>query len=444
VIGLAGAATMTLIAGLMVAPQASAQQTGSPLLADAPKPPAQGSTEQGSTAQGSTAQGSTAQGLAARTPTRRTPAQVAAAQPAANVAANVAANCAASRTPRVMHCLSMRRTDVKTALAVVPNVTPAGLGPSQLTSAYKLPAGGSGATVAIVDARDNPNAEADLAVYRTQFGLPPCTTANGCFTKVNQNGAASPLPASDVGWAGEIALDLDMVSAVCPNCRILLVEANAPTAADLYTAVDYAAAHAKYVSNSWGGSEYSAQTTDDVHFNHPGVAITVSSGDSGTGADYPSSSRFVTSVGGTSLRTSSNVRGWTESAWSGAGSGCSAFDAKAVWQTPTTNCARRASADVSAVADPATGVAVYVTFGSGGWNVFGGTSAAAPIIASVYALAGTPGASDYPASYPYGHAANLFDVTAGTNGACGVPICTSGTGWDGPTGLGTPNGAAAF
>ncbi|MDT4989889.1 MAG: hypothetical protein QOI74_3983, partial [Micromonosporaceae bacterium] len=360
VIGLAGAAAVTLIAGgLMVAPAASAQQTD--------------------------------------------PAQTSAANVTANVAGNVAANCAAPGTPRVMRCLSLRRTDVKTALAVVPNATPAGLGPAQLTSAYKLPAGGSGATVAIVDAMDNPNAEADLAVYRTQFGLPACTTANGCFTKVNENGAAAPLPAADAGWAGEIALDVDMVSAVCPNCKILLVEANAPTTTDLYTAVDYAAAHAKYVSNSWGGPEYSGQTTDDVHFNHPGVAITVSSGDNGTGSEYPSSSRFVTSVGGTSLRTATNARGWTESAWNGAGSGCSAFDAKAIWQTPATTCTRRASSDVSAVADPATGVAVYLTFGSGGWNVFGGTSASAPIVASIYALAGTPGASDFPASYPYSH-----------------------------------------
>ena len=198
------------------------------------------------------------------------------------------------------------------------------------------------------------------------------------------------------------------------------------------------------MSNSWGGNEYSGQTTDDSHFNHPGVAITVSSGDSGNGAEYPATSRYVTAVGGTSLRTASNSRGWTETAWSGAGSGCSSFDAKPTWQTVTTNCTRRAEADVSAVADPNTGVAVYQTYGASGWSVYGGTSAASPIIASVYALAGTPGASDYPASYPYAHPGNLFDVTSGSNGSCGSPQCTAGTGWDGPTGLGTPNGTAAF
>jgi hypothetical protein len=144
------------------------------------------------------------------------------------------------------------------------------------------------------------------------------------------------------------------------------------------------------------------------------------------------------------LSTACTGRGWTETAWKGAGSGCSAYDTKPSWQTVSTNCARRAEADVSAVADPATGVAVYQTYGGNGWAVYGGTSASAPIIASVYALAGTPGASDRPGSYPYAHAGNLFDVTSGSNGSCGAPICNAGTGWDGPTGLGTPNGVAAF
>jgi subtilase family serine protease len=344
-----------------------------------------------------------------------------------------------------MHCMSLRRTDVKGHFAVTPDATPSGLGPTDLQNAYKLTAGGSGATVAIVDAYDDPNAESDLGVYRTQFGLPACTTANGCFRKANQNGAASPLPTPDAGWAGEIALDLDMVSAACPSCHILLVEANSANDADLYTAVDRAVTMgARYVSNSWGGPESSTQTTDDAHFNHPGVAITVSSGDNGTGAEYPSSSRYVTSVGGTSLSRSTNSRGWTESAWSGAGSGCSAYDAKPSWQTVATSCTRRAASDVSAVADPNTGVAVYVSYQSTGWNVYGGTSASSPLVASVYALAGTPGAGDYPASYPYSHAGNLFDVTSGNNGSCGAPVCNAGTGWDGPTGLGTPNGTAAF
>jgi hypothetical protein len=360
-------------------------------------------------------------------------------------AANVARSCAQSTKAHVMNCFALRRTDLAGPFALSPNATPSGYGPSNLQSAYKLStSGGSGATVAIVDAYNDPNAESDLATYRSQYGLPACTTANGCFSKVNQTGATSPLPSNDSGWAGEISLDVDMVSAICPNCHILLVEANSANDSDLYAAEDYAAAHAKYVSNSWGGNEYSTQTTDDAHFNHPGVAITVSSGDDGNGAEYPATSRYVTAVGGTSLSTSSNSRGWTESAWSGAGSGCSSYDAKPSWQNVTTNCTRRAEADVSAVADPNTGVAVYQTYGASGWSVYGGTSASAPIIASVYALAGTPGASDYPASYPYAHPGNLFDVTSGSNGSCGSPQCTAGTGWDGPTGLGTPNGTAAF
>ena len=202
---------------------------------------------------------------------------------------------------------------------------------------------------------------------------------------------------------------------------------------------------AKYVSNSWGGGEYTGQTTDDSHFNHPGVAITVSTGDNGNGAAYPATSR-VRHRGRRHLaeHRRRNSRGWTETAWTGAGSGCSAFETKPTWQTVTTSCTRRAEADVSAVADPNTGVAVYQTYGGTGWAVYGGTSASAPIIASVYALAGTPGAGDYPASYPYSHTGNLFDVTSGNNGTCGAPMCTAGTGWDGPTGLGTPNGTAAF
>ena len=369
------------------------------------------------------------------------------ASPAQAAAVSVSHSCATVSTPGVMHCFALRRTDLKTIRAAAPDATPSGLGPSDLASSYKLGSGGTGATVAIVDAFDDPNAESDLAAYRSQYGLPACTTANGCFKKVNGNGASSPLPTGDTGWAGEISLDLDMVSAVCPSCHILLAEASSASDAALFGAINSAVSlGAKYVSNSWGGSESSGQTSSDTQYlNHPGVAITVSSGDDGNGAEYPATSRYVTAVGGTSLKKSTGTtRGWTETAWSGAGSGCSAYDTKPTWQTVTTGCTRRAEADVAAVADPATGVAVYQTYGASGWSVYGGTSAAAPIIASVYALAGTPGSSDYPASYPYAAAGSLFDVTSGSNGSCGAPQCTAGTGWDGPTGLGTPNGTAAF
>jgi subtilase family serine protease len=367
----------------------------------------------------------------------------ASAAPAAASATNYTHSCASPKAHE-MSCFALRRTDIAESLAVSPNAAPSGYGPSDLKSAYKLPAGTTTATVAIVDAYDDPNAASDLSAYRSQYGLPACTTANGCFSKVSQTGSTTSLPTADSGWAGEISLDVDMVSAVCPTCHILLVEANSNSNANLYAAEDYAVAHAKFVSNSWGGGESSGETSTDSHFNHPGVAITVSSGDDGNGAEYPATSRYVIAVGGTSLRTSTSTRGWTETAWNGAGSGCSAYETKPTFQTVTTGCTRRAESDVSAVADPNTGLAVYQTYGGSGWEVYGGTSASAPQIAAVYALAGTPGASDTPASYPYAHPANLFDVTSGNNGSCGSPMCTSGAGWDGPTGLGTPNGTAAF
>ncbi|MER5403221.1 putative Ig domain-containing protein [Streptomyces sp. NPDC002769] len=359
-------------------------------------------------------------------------------------------------TPGHAACFAQRRTDIKQKLAaaVSPDAAAAvsGLSPANLHSAYNLPStGGSGLTVAVVDAYNDPNAESDLATYRSQFGLSACTKANGCFKQVSQTGSTTSLPTNDSGWAGEEALDIDMVSAVCPNCNIILVEATSPTDANLGTAENEAVAlGAKFVSNSWGGGESSSQTGEDTsYFKHPGVAITVSSGDEAYGAEYPATSQYVTAVGGTALSTSSGSRGWTESVWKtssteGTGSGCSAYDAKPSWQTDT-GCSRRMESDVSAVADPATGVAVYDTYGGSGWAVYGGTSASAPIIAGVYALAGTPGSADYPAKYPYSHTSSLYDVTSGNNGSCSPSyFCTATAGYDGPTGWGTPNGTAAF
>ncbi|WP_328912861.1 MULTISPECIES: S53 family peptidase [unclassified Streptomyces] len=361
-------------------------------------------------------------------------------------------SCAVSAKAGVMACKALKVTGGLNSLAVStgsvkPAATPSGYGPADLRSAYALPAtGGSGATVAIVDAYDDPNAEADLATYRSTYGLAACTTANGCFRKVGQSGTSS-LPKADAGWAEEISLDLDMVSAVCPSCHILLVEATSSSMANLGTAVNTAVSlGAKYVSNSYGGSESSSDTSyDSSYFNHPGVAITVSAGDSGYGAEYPAASKYVTAVGGTSLKKNSTARGWTDTVWNGTGSGCSRYDAKPTWQKDT-GCAKRTIADVSAVADPATGVAVYDTYGGDkGWEVFGGTSASSPIIASVYALAGTPSSSSTPASFPYAHTGSLNDVVSGSNGSCsGSYLCTGATGYDGPTGLGTPNGVTAF
>ncbi|GLV55582.1 peptidase S8 [Dictyobacter sp. S3.2.2.5] len=328
---------------------------------------------------------------------------------------------------------------------VTPHATPSGLNPADLQSAYKLPSStaGSGQTVAIVDAYDDPNAESDLAVYRSQFGLPACTTANGCFRKVDQNGGTK-YPRGNASWGQEISLDLDMVSAICPNCHILLVEGSSTSFASLGTSVNTAVKlGANTVSNSYGGNESSGETSYASYYNHPGHVITASSGDNGYGVESPAAYNTVVSVGGTSLTRSSTSRGWSETAWNGAGSGCSAYISKPSWQTDS-GCSRRTVADVSAIADPNTGVSVYDTYGSSGWLVFGGTSVASPIIASVYALAGNASSVNAAQSL-YTHTGSLFDVTSGSNGSCGGSyLCTSRSGYDGPTGLGTPNGTAAF
>jgi hypothetical protein len=343
---------------------------------------------------------------------------------------------------------------------------PSGYGPSDLRSAYNLPAtGGSGETVAIVDAYDNPQAEADLAIYRQQFGLSACTTANGCFRKVAQDGSTH-YPVSNAQWSLETDLDLDMVSATCPDCHILLVEATDDSIQNLGTAVDEAVKlGAKYVSNSYAGPEDPQETSwDSAYYDHPGVAITAATGDAGYAnevsispgtlppgdVNYPAASPYVTAVGGTTLTPdSSSARGWDESAWSDSGSGCSSYETKPAWQTDT-GCRMRTEADVAAVADPNTGVAVYTTSSAVptvGWNVIGGTSAATPIIASVYALAGTPLPGTTPASYPYADPAALNDITTGNNfyDSCSIAyLCNAGPGYNGPTGLGTPDGVAAF
>jgi subtilase family serine protease len=350
---------------------------------------------------------------------------------------------ACENMPGEAHCNAQVLTDNG---QVVSNITPSGFGPADLRSAYNLPSttAGSGQTVAIVDAYDDPYAESNMNTYRAQFGIPACTSASGCFRKVNQNGGAS-MPHGNTGWAEEISLDLDMVSAICPNCHILLVEASSSSMANLGKAVNTAAAlGANVISNSWGGNASSSDASfDAAYFTHPGVAITASSGDSGYGAEYPAASRLVTAVGGTSLSRASNARGWSETTWNGAGSGCSTSDSKPSWQTDA-GCSGRTIADVSAIADPYTGVAVYDTYRTKGWMVFGGTSVAAPIIAATYALAGNAGSLN-AASFAYSHASSLNDVTSGSNGSCGGSyLCTAGAGYDGPTGLGTPNGTGAF
>jgi subtilase family serine protease len=251
-----------------------------------------------------------------------------------------------------------------------------------------------------------------------------------------------------VSWAQETSLDLDMVSAACPTCRLLLVEADSDQISDLAAAANTAAAQgAEAVGNSYGLSEFRGETGLEPNYAHPGVTMTASTGDKGYGVRYPAASAHVTSVGGTTLTRDGSPRGWSETAWPGGGSGCSAYIPKPPWQSDP--CPRRMVADVSAVADPSTGANVYDSFGSTGganWYVFGGTSLAAAFVAGVYGLAGH-GATDAAAN-AYAHREALFDVVSGSNGRCGNRRkryrCNAVPGYDGPTGLGTPNGITAF
>ena len=365
----------------------------------------------------------------------------------ANAAPSHVRDACGPAAPGFARCFAEFRTDVGTR-ALAANALPQGYGPSDLRAAYALPAtGGGNQTVAIVDAGDDPQAEADLGVYRSTNGLPACTTANGCFTKVNEQGKASPLPA-DQGWADEISLDVDMVSAACPACHILLVEGDSASFDDLGASENTAVAlGANEVSNSYGGTESGISANYAADYTHPGVAIVASSGDEGYGVpNTPAVYQSVISAGGTSLSKASNARGWTESAWAGSSSGCSAWFSKPSWQSDP-NCPGRMVADVAADADPNTGPAVYDSYDGPGWMIGGGTSAASPFIAAVIGLAGNPG--QYPdASYFYAHTSGLNDVVGGNNSGaadCGGDYqCNAVAGYDGPTGLGTPNGISAF
>jgi PKD domain/Subtilase family len=401
-----------------------------------------------------------------------------------------------------------------------------GLTPGELASAYDYdPAGGSGQTVAVVDAYDDPKIEEDLAVFDSHYGLGECTKADGCFRKVNQEGSESPaaLPAQDeTGWSQEIALDVEMVRAVCRGCKILLVEANGADDADLATAVNEAVAlGATEVSNSYGGPEQGMNSEQQAAYNHPGVVITAAGGDYGYDdwnyllledippgmPNAPASLPSVVSVGGTSLHLSESGTRTRETVWNddgfydenelGAGyvttSGCSTLFVAEPWQQgangfSATGCGdKRLSVDVSADGDPLSGFDVYDNFDYcqpateceeevkkaieryAGWETFGGTSLGTPMIASLYALAGGANGVKYPALTLYGHlgqASSLYDVTEGGDGLCdgksalscgepnselgfvfdceGTSACDARPGYDGPSGVGTPNGLAAF
>jgi hypothetical protein len=369
----------------------------------------------------------------------------------------------------------LRRVPVRAAMATavmiagtlglaVPGASPAlassppagSLSAQNLQRAYGLPSAtqGSGQTVAVVAAYDDPDAETDLAAYRSAEGLSAC--GSGCFTKVNQKGqtAAADLPAAGVAEA--TSQSLDAVSAVCPNCKILLVEANSTAMSDLGTAVNEAVTlGAKFVDFGYGEAEALVNTSesadDAAYFNHPGVVITAPSGDKGYGVDYPAASPDVIAVGGTVLTPDSSVaRGWDEAMWPDSGSGCSAYELQPAWQTSAgllSVCSGRVLNDISAVAS---NVAYYDTPDETGWADGSGTEISAAVVAAAFALAGTPATDAYPAQYLYSNAQGLYDMTTGyqgvtTNGTCSETAeCTVGAGYDGPTGLGTPDGVSAM
>jgi hypothetical protein len=353
---------------------------------------------------------------------------------------------------------------------------PGYLTPESLHAAYSLPAetaASSLQTIAVVDAFDDPTAEADLGVYDREFGLPECTTANGCFRKINQEGKSSPLPRKNGGWASEISIDVQMAHAICQGCRVLLVEANGEEFADLGAAVNAAVnAGATEISNSYGGPEQPKQASlfseySSRYYEHPGVAVTASSGDcgylnetcpyEGLYAEFPADSPDVVAVGGTTLTDSEGT--WTSTVWEEGGSGCSVIFTAPLWQSDVadfsaTGCGEgRSVSDVAAIADPNSGVDVYDSTPESdyptGWGVWGGTSVSSPIIAAEFALAGGSHAVAYPAATLYSHLGEgdaLYDVVSGSNGSCaaGDVGCRAAVGYDGPSGVGSPIGLAAF
>ena len=344
------------------------------------------------------------------------------------------------------------------------------MGPAQFHTAYSLPCTPGGVvssqcavpssfgpqTVAIVDAYHYPTVENDLTVYSNQFGIPTCTKANGCLSVVNQNGGTTLPTTVNAGWALETAMDVQVAHAICQTCKIVLIEASSANFSDLGTAVNTAAAMSvTAISNSYGAAEFSGETTYDSYYNHSGIAVTVSSGDNGYGNEYPASSKNVVAVGGTTLQLLSDNTYSSESVWNGSGSGCSAFENALSFQTSLSNwsltgCStKRAVADVSADADPNSGAGVYTTTaynGQTGWFQVGGTSLSSPLIAGVYALAGGVSAGTLASSILYQNysLSSFHDVTTGSNGSCSTIMCKGVAGFDGPTGLGTPNGITGF
>jgi subtilase family serine protease len=347
-------------------------------------------------------------------------------------------------------------TNIELASTNLGPTTPAaavpGLHPADLQAAYALPSAtaGTNQTIGIVIVNNDPNLESDLAVYRSTFGLPACASATGCLRVI----PAELFTQADVNWSHELSTDVDMASAACPKCRLLVVEAKSSQQSDLAFAVSIAVLNgATVVSNSYVIPEAFGES--NLTWSHPGVPIVAAAGDAGYSTpNWPAASSNVIAVGATTLlRNPATARGWSEIAWAGSGSGCSTIAAKPSWQTDT-GCKMRTVADVAAVGDPLTPVAVYDSYQDSGWILMGGTSVATPIVAGVYALAsngpslnllGLTGAQSNPGSYLYAHRSSLFPVSSGSNGTCSPNyLCTAGAGYSGPTGLGSPNGIAAF
>lgn len=369
----------------------------------------------------------------------------------------VPAGCAAAPAPGHARCYLLVQPatvpESPASASTCPVNEAAGYSACNIQGAYGLKTlakeDGARSTIAVVDAYNDPTAAADLTAYRTAERLPACTTATGCFRKVNQRGTEGTYPPGTATWGQETSLDLDMVSAVCPLCHILLVVANSSGFTDLETAVDEAVAlGASVVSDSWGTGEFGGETGVDINWDHPGVPITFSSGDGAYtgGVQYPSASPYVTSVGGTVLTPASNARGWKESAWSTTGSGCSKYEQKPPWQKDKA-CAMRMTADVSAVA---ANVLSYDTYQENGWYYSFGTSVSSPIVAGLYGLAHNAPGRAVPASAIYtAPATDLHDIVSGSTGTCTPPtsdkyFCKALKGYDGPTGRGTPKGIGAF
>jgi subtilase family serine protease len=342
-------------------------------------------------------------------------------------------------------CGAIRRLDVLPQLQLLPSLI-AGYQPDDLASAYNVPAGASGGTIGIVVAYSDPNADSDLAAYRSTFGLPACRASTGCLRFINGATGSSTLPAPNETWAQELSIDLDMASAICPGCKLLVSEAPSADIEALTTAMQTAIAHgASVVSNSYTTPEDATVAADNPKWNHPGTPIVAGAGDSGYGVGWPAASSYVTAVGGTTLLPILQGYAWLESAWSGTGSGCSKYVTKPAWQHDS-GCRMRTLNDVSAIANPVPGVAVYDTYfanqSMAGWAVYGGTSVATPIVAAFYAMA--PNRATANATTLYASPSKFNDILLGTNSLCLTYLCTGLPGYDGPTGLGTPNGDAAF